>query len=137
MITFQASVEEYGKMITRDLKPDGKNLLVTNANRKEFVDLYLNWLLSSSISGRFRAFYLGFHSVCASNALIMLRPEEVEQLVCGSKVLDLNELKKVTFYDGYKAEDDTIVHFWEVRISILLLSVREICTFKDKRYVVA
>ena len=30
---------------------------------------------------RFRAFYLGFHSVCASNALIMLRPEEVEQLV--------------------------------------------------------
>ena len=33
-----------------------------------------------------RAFYLGFHSVCASNALIMLRPEEVEQLVCGSQV---------------------------------------------------
>lgn len=41
---------------------------------------------NSTINERFRAFYLGFHSVCASNALIMLRPEEVEQLVCGSQV---------------------------------------------------
>ena len=38
------------------------------------------WILNTTINERFRAFYLGFHSVCASNALIMLRPEEVEQV---------------------------------------------------------
>ena len=48
--------------------------------RDEFVKLYLDWLLNANINERFRAFYLGFHSVCASNALIMLRPEEVEQV---------------------------------------------------------
>ena len=48
--------------------------------RHEFIKLYLDWLLNTSVDERFRAFYLGFHSVCASNALIMLRPEEVEQL---------------------------------------------------------
>ena len=63
----------------------------------------------------FRAFYLGFHSVCASNALIMLRPEEVEQLVCGCPTLDLLELRKVTYYDGFKQEDQTIQYFWEVK----------------------
>ena len=52
--------------------------------------------------------------MCASNALIMLRPEEVEQLVCGSQTFDLTELKKVTYYDGYKKEDPTVVYFWEV-----------------------
>ena len=62
-----------------------------------------------------RAFYLGFHSVCASNALIMLRPEEVEQLVCGCPTLDLVELRKVTYYDGFKQEDITIQFFWEVK----------------------
>ena len=62
-----------------------------------------------------RAFYLGFHSVCASNALIMLRPEEVEQLVCGCPTLDLVELRKVTYYDGFKQEDITIQYFWEVK----------------------
>ena len=44
----------------------------------------------------------------------MLRPEEVEQLVCGCPTLDLGELRKVTFYDGYKQDDKTIQHFWEV-----------------------
>jgi hypothetical protein len=34
-----------------------------------------------SLVCRFRAFYLGFHSVCASNALIMLRPEEVSTVL--------------------------------------------------------
>ena len=45
----------------------------------------------------------------------MLRPEEVEQLVCGCPTLDLRELRKVTLYDvGFKKDDPTIIHFWEV-----------------------
>jgi hypothetical protein len=40
----------------------------------------------------------------------MLRPEEVEMLVCGSPTLDLNELRKVTEYDGYKADDPIIMY---------------------------
>ena len=46
------------------------------------------WILNTTINERFRAFYLGFHSVCASNALIMLRPEEVEQV--GIRKLELS-----------------------------------------------
>ena len=65
----------------------------------------------------FKNYFVGFHSVCASNALIMLRPEEVEQLVCGCPTLDLGELRKVTFYDGYKQDDKTIQHFWEVSLT--------------------
>ena len=45
----------------------------------------------------------------------MLRPEEVEQLVCGCPTLDLNELRKVTVYDGgFKKDEQTIVDFWQV-----------------------
>jgi E3 ubiquitin-protein ligase HECTD2 len=46
----------------------------------------------------------------------MLRPEEVEQLVCGCPTIDLTELRKVTYYDGFKQDDVTIQHFWEVLI---------------------
>ena len=38
----------------------------------------------------------------------MFRPEEVEMLVCGSLNFDMAELKQVTSYDGYKADDRTI-----------------------------
>ncbi len=54
MVTFQASIEEYGKVITTDLKSGGKDVPVTNKNRDEFVRLYLDWLLNFSIEERFR-----------------------------------------------------------------------------------
>jgi len=38
----------------------------------------------------------------------MLRSEEVEFLVCGNPSLDINELRRVAIYDGYKADDETI-----------------------------
>jgi E3 ubiquitin-protein ligase HECTD2 len=38
----------------------------------------------------------------------MLRPEEIEMLVCGNPKLDMSELKKVTVYDGFSPHDNTI-----------------------------
>ena len=37
----------------------------------EYVDLYVDWMLNKSIYSQFKAFYHGFHTVCASNALIV------------------------------------------------------------------
>ncbi|XP_042209377.1 probable E3 ubiquitin-protein ligase HECTD2 [Homarus americanus] len=113
-LSFQVSLEEFGQPRTFNLKENGESLPVTNENREEFVKLYLDWILNTAIYEQFRAFYLGFHTVCASNALIMLRPEEVELLVCGSPTLDLNELRKVAEYDGYPEDHPTIKWFWEV-----------------------
>ena len=42
----------------------------------------------------------------------MLRPEEVEMLVCGSPNLNMAELKKVTTYDGYSAQDAIIKYVY-------------------------
>ncbi|KZS07975.1 Uncharacterized protein APZ42_028367 [Daphnia magna] len=113
-LTFQVSFGEYNEVVTVPLMENAHRVPVTNANRNEFVRLYLDWILNKGIYEKFRAFYLGFHSVCASNALIMLRPEEVEILVCGSPKLDLRELQKNTEYDGYKAGDRIIKDFWDV-----------------------
>ncbi|XP_025415206.1 probable E3 ubiquitin-protein ligase HECTD2 [Sipha flava] len=113
-LTFQVSLEEHVTPKTYKLKPNGENISVTNENRQEYVNLYLNWVLNLAIYEQFRAFYFGFHSVCASNALIMLRPEEVELLVCGTETLDLHELRKATEYDGYRFDDSIICQFWNV-----------------------
>lgn len=50
---------------------DGADIAVTKQNRQKYVDLYLEWILNKSIYQAFRAFYHGFHSVCASNALLV------------------------------------------------------------------
>lgn len=59
-------------MVTVPLVENAPKVPVTNANRNEFVRLYLDWILNKGIYEKFRAFYLGFHSVCASNALIVI-----------------------------------------------------------------
>lgn len=74
----------------------------------------MDLILNKAIFQAFKAFYLGFHSVCASNALIMLRPEEVEMLVCGGPVIDMEELRKVTIYDGFSESDPLIKEFWKI-----------------------
>ena len=38
----------------------------------------------------------------------MLRPEEVEMLVCGNPELDMDALRKVTVYEGYIKNDPTV-----------------------------
>ncbi|XP_048362006.1 probable E3 ubiquitin-protein ligase HECTD2 [Sphaerodactylus townsendi] len=112
--TFQVFQEEFGVIKCYNLKPGGDKIPVTNQNRKEYVQLYVDFLLNKSIYKQFAAFYCGFHSVCASYALMLLRPEEVEILVCGSPELDMHALQKHTQYDGYQKTDVTIRNFWEV-----------------------
>ncbi|KAK3710761.1 hypothetical protein QZH41_005390 [Actinostola sp. cb2023] len=112
--TFQVSHTSFGQVITHNLKPKGDTIPVTNHNKQEYVNLYVDYLLNKSMYQQFAAFYHGFHSVCASNALIMLRPEEVEMLVCGNPELDMEALKKVTMYDGYSKSDGPIRYFWEI-----------------------
>uniref|UniRef100_F7DKG7 Probable E3 ubiquitin-protein ligase HECTD2 n=1 Tax=Callithrix jacchus TaxID=9483 RepID=F7DKG7_CALJA len=112
--TFQVFQEEFGIIKSYNLKPGGDKISVTNQNRKEYVQLYTDFLLNKSIYKQFAAFYYGFHSVCASNALMLLRPEEVEILVCGSPDLDMYALQRSTQYDGYAKTDLTIKYFWDV-----------------------
>jgi len=110
---FQVSFTEYGQMITRNLKPKGETVPVTNKNRKEYVSLYIDYMLNKSIYQQFYSFYHGFHSVCASNALLLLRPEEVQTLVIGNPDFKISELEKIAIYDGYNRTDNTIRYFWD------------------------
>jgi hypothetical protein len=51
----------------------------------------------------------------------MLRPEELELIICGTQLLDFHELEKSSRYDdGYTKDSDTIKHLWEVIHSLPL-----------------
>ena len=45
----------------------------------------------------------------------MLKPEELELIICGTQVLDFYELEKAARYeDGYEKDSNTIKDLWEV-----------------------
>lgn len=111
----RASQEVFGEVQTVDLLPGGENRPVTAANRREYVDLYVEWYLVSSIQSQFGAFQRGFNRLCGGPVVGLFRPEELEQLVCGSPTLDFDALESATVYeDGYVTDSDTVRAFWRV-----------------------
>ncbi|KAI5481770.1 E3 ubiquitin-protein ligase HECTD2 [Pseudohyphozyma bogoriensis] len=108
--------EAYGEVQSVELCEGGRDKMVTNANRKEFVTAYVDFLLNSSIQRQFDAFAHGFAEVTSGNAFSLVKGEEVELLVRGSREnLDVEQLKAITVYEGfYGEEDQTIRMFWDV-----------------------
>ncbi|CAL8580300.1 Putative E3 ubiquitin-protein ligase [Xanthoria parietina] len=117
---FVIESDRYGHLMQVPLCPDGEFKAVTNDNRAEFVELYIKYLLDTSVSRQFEPFKRGFFSVCGGNALSLFRPEEIELLVRGSdEPLDVATLRAVAIYDGWKetgrpGEEAVIVWFWEL-----------------------
>jgi E3 ubiquitin-protein ligase HECTD2 len=116
---FVADVERYGQVVQVPLCPGGEKKAVTNANRREFVDLYVRYLLDISVSRQFEPFKRGFFTVCGGNALSLFRPEEIELLIRGSdEPLDIASLRAVAIYENWgvpnPAETEpVIVWFWQ------------------------
>ncbi|XP_029939641.1 ubiquitin-protein ligase E3A isoform X1 [Salarias fasciatus] len=116
MLTFQIShTDLFGNPVLYDLKDQGDQIPVTEDNRQEFVDLYADYILNTSVERQFKAFKKGFLMVTNESPLkYLFRPEEVELLICGSRKLDFEALEKTTEYDGgYSTDSQIIKDFWE------------------------
>ncbi|KAK3684600.1 putative E3 ubiquitin-protein ligase [Vermiconidia calcicola] len=100
---FVAPVERYGTVVDVPLISNGENTPVTNANRHEFVEDYVRYLLDTAVVRQFEPFKRGFFQVCAGNALSLFRAEEIELLVRGSdEALDVDSLRAVAVYENWK-----------------------------------
>ncbi|KAJ3579282.1 hypothetical protein NPX13_g1283 [Xylaria arbuscula] len=118
-LDFAIDVERYGTRIRVPLCPGGEAKMVTNINRKEYVELYVRYLLDTSVARQFEPFKRGFFTVCAGNALTLFKPEEIELLVRGSdEPLDITSLKAVATYTNWPRgssprTEPTILWFWD------------------------
>lgn len=71
----------FGSLSFHELKENGDELYVTQENKKEFADLYADFLLNKSVERQFNAFRRGFQMVTDESPLALLfRPEEIEQV---------------------------------------------------------
>ncbi|XP_059055358.1 ubiquitin-protein ligase E3A-like [Achroia grisella] len=102
--------------ILYDLKENGDSIFVTQANKKEFVDLYADFLLNVSVQKQFQALHGGFVVATHKSSLWkMFRPKELEIFMCGFKLIDFTVLQRGTSYDGgYSADSPLIRDFWSL-----------------------
>ncbi|TNN22053.1 Ubiquitin-protein ligase E3A [Liparis tanakae] len=88
MLTYQISHQDlFGDPVLHDLRDQGDQIPVTKGNRQEFVGAYADYMLNTGVETQFRAFKKGFLMVTKESPLkYLFRPEEVELLICGSRV---------------------------------------------------
>ncbi|XP_035724686.1 ubiquitin-protein ligase E3A-like isoform X1 [Vespa mandarinia] len=132
MQTFRVGYKDvFGSISFHDLRENGDETYVTQENKKEFVDLYADFLLNKSVERQFKAFRRGFQMVTDESPLALLfRPEEIEQLVCGSKIFDFAELEAATEYEGgYTVDSEAVRNFWRVAHSLPPESQRRLLQF--------
>lgn len=112
---FQISYTDlFDTVITMDLKEGGSNILVNQANKQEYVELYADFLLNKSVEKQYLALKRGFLMVTAESPLsMMFTPTELEMLVCGEKEFDFNDLENSTEYDGgFTNTTEAVRWFW-------------------------
>ena len=98
-----------------ELKPDGVNIiLVTKANKEEFVLRYVRWVLVDSVKTRWDHFQTGVMRIMEDSSLDLFSPEELELLVVGIPDLDFDAIEKNTKYEGgYDESTEVVKNFWK------------------------
>jgi len=99
-LTFEVEYEAgFGEIRTETLGGHDPSTPVTRSNRAEFVQLYVKNLLVDRIRSQYDAFASGFYHMCQGPVLSMFRAKELEEVVCGSHLLDFDELERHAHYD--------------------------------------
>ena len=116
-----ASSQPTTKTITRQLRPNGANIPVTNENRLVYISYVARHRLQIQPHHQTSAFLRGLGSMIEPSWLAMFNQSELQTLVAGdSSEIDVPDLRRSTIYGGmYSIGDDgeehtTVKMFWEV-----------------------
>lgn len=118
-LDFAIETDRYGSTVQTPICPGGERKPVTNFNRREYVDLYVRYVLDSAVTRQYEPFKRGFYTVCGGNAFSLFKPEEIERLVRGSdEALDIFALRAVAVYENWDTKqpdgiEPIIDWFWE------------------------
>ncbi|XP_033894832.2 E3 ubiquitin-protein ligase TRIP12 isoform X4 [Acipenser ruthenus] len=117
------SVEDLGLDFTLpgfpniELKKGGKDVPVNIHNLEEYLRLVVFWTLNEGVSRQFESFREGFESVFPLQHLQYFYPEELDQLLCGSKseTWDVKTLMECCRPDhGYTHDSRAVKFLFEI-----------------------
>ncbi|MCJ8731205.1 hypothetical protein PDJAM_G00196620 [Pangasius djambal] len=115
-LNFTIVNNDLGEAQVVELKPGGKDIPVTTANRIAYIHLVADYRLNKQIRAHCLAFRQGLANVLNLEWLRMFDQQEIQVLISGAHVpICLDDLKKFTNYSGgYSPTHPVIKIFWEV-----------------------
>ncbi|OWZ27082.1 E3 ubiquitin-protein ligase NEDD4 [Cryptococcus neoformans c45] len=112
--TFSITEEHFGEVVTVDLMPGGRDVEVTEDNKKDYVDLVTEYRISKRVSEQFQAFMSGFNELIPQELINVFDERELELLIGGMSEIDVDDWQKHTDYRGYNPSDEVVEWFWKI-----------------------
>ncbi|KAH7042417.1 hypothetical protein BKA57DRAFT_398309 [Linnemannia elongata] len=110
--TFSVETDDFGTMKTVDLKPNGRNIPVTEENKHEYVKYITEQKLTLAIKDQIHSFLQGFHEIIPAHLISIFNEQELELLISGLPDIDVDEWKNNAEYQNYSQASPQIQYFW-------------------------
>lgn len=115
---FTTTVDVLGSNEVVELVQNGSDIAVDNSNYLEFIEVCLKYHVFERIKPQLSELLLGFFDVIPEPLLTVFDFQELELLMCGLPMIDVNDWMENTLYAGLY-EDLGEIHqscqwFWEI-----------------------
>ena len=87
--TFTTTEERFGETVVIELKPDGADTAVKEGNKKEYVDLMVEYHISKRVKDQFDALMSGFNELIPQDLIYVFDERELELLIGGMSEVDV------------------------------------------------
>ncbi|XP_063975772.1 E3 ubiquitin-protein ligase HECW2 [Diachasmimorpha longicaudata] len=112
-LTFSVTEELLGRVAERELKPGGRNIAVTEKNKKEYLERVVRWRLERGVSEQTESLVRGFYEVVDPRLVSVFDARELELVIAGAAEIDLNDWRAHTEYrSGYHDGHPVVEWFW-------------------------
>ena len=115
---FTQTEETMGAMNVVEMIPNGEKIDVTEANLPEYIEACLKYKLLDRYKAQLNELLMGFFDVIPEPLLTIFDFQELELLMCGMPVIDMDDWMKNTIYAQEFAKDGAnhkvCIWFWEV-----------------------
>jgi hypothetical protein len=106
--------DEDGNVSTVELVVGGADMVVTDANKREFVRLKFRHLVFSRIQTVVHPFLTGVYEAVPADLLMMFDPEELDYVLSGSDTIDVDDWRRNTKYSSELQGHMALRWFWEL-----------------------
>ncbi|XP_022917427.1 E3 ubiquitin-protein ligase HECW2 isoform X2 [Onthophagus taurus] len=113
-LTFAVTEEVFGQVLERELKPGGRNVPVTEKNKKEYLERIVRWRLERGVAEQTESLVRGFYEVVDPRLVSVFDAQELELVMAGTAEIDLSDWRQNTEYrGGYHDQHPVVVWFWQ------------------------
>lgn len=115
-LTFSYDEDYLGQLITHELRPGGKSVIVNSDNKIVYIHLMAHFKMHTQIKDQTRAFIKGFRSIINPDWLALFSHPEFQRLISGDNVaVDLKDLRRHTqYYGGFHDKHRVVCWLWDI-----------------------